>query len=84
MAEESPKQPLLHLYIDETGSRHPDRPGTTAKNGNDWFAMGGILIKDEDQMAVRAAIENFKKQWPKIKAPLHFTDMRAKKKNFAW
>jgi hypothetical protein len=84
MADEKPKDPLLHLYVDESGSRHPDKPGTQAKHGNDWFAVGGILIKDEDLITVRQAIANFKKQWPKIKAPLHFTDMRAKKKNFAW
>jgi hypothetical protein len=36
--------------------------------------MGGILIKDEDLITVRQAIADFKKQWPKIKAPLHFTE----------
>lgn len=76
--------PLLHLYVDETGTRHPDRPGTAAKHGHDWFAIGGILIKDEDIQEARNRLSAFKKDWPQIRSPLHFTDMRSKKKNFAW
>ncbi|MDF0582075.1 DUF3800 domain-containing protein [Bradyrhizobium yuanmingense] len=53
MPADKPKEPLLHLYIDESGTRHPDRPGTEAKHGNDWFAMGGILINDEDVATVK-------------------------------
>ena len=44
-----PKQPLLHLYIDETGPRHPDRAAVPTKHGNDWFAVGGVLIRAEDE-----------------------------------
>ncbi len=84
MSDSEAETPLFHLYIDETGSRHPDKPGTVAKHGNDWFAIGGILIKDEDLQSARNQLDAFKQQWPQIRAPLHFTDMRAKKKNFAW
>lgn len=84
MAADNQNKPLLHLYIDESGTRHPDRPGTEAKHGHDWFGMGGILVNDEDVATVKQGLADFKKHWPKIKSPLHFTDMRAKKKNFAW
>jgi hypothetical protein len=78
------KQPLLHLYVDETGPRHPDRAAVPTKHGNDWFAMGGVLIRAEDEAAAKTSLANFKKQWPQITAPLHLTDMRSEKKKFAW
>ena len=89
MSEISPrqaesKQPLLHLYIDETGSRHPDRLAVPTKHGFDWFAIGGVLIRAEDEDRTKLDLNNFIKQWPQIKAPLHLTDMRAEKKKFAW
>lgn len=80
----NPKQPLLHLYLDETGPRHPDRAAVQTKHGNDWFAIGGILVRAEDEDAVKTALAGFKKQWPQITAPLHLTDMRSEKKKFAW
>jgi hypothetical protein len=78
------KQPLLHLYIDETGPRHPDRAAVPTKHGFDWFAMGGILIRAEDEDKAKLDLANFIKQWPQIRAPLHLTDMRSEKKKFAW
>nr|WP_249166872.1 hypothetical protein [Bradyrhizobium sp. JYMT SZCCT0428] len=77
-----PKDPLLHLYIDESGPvilTSPERKLSTETTGLLWAESS-----DEDLATVKRAILDFKKQWPKIKAPLHFTDMRAKKKNFAW
>jgi hypothetical protein len=79
-----PKQPLLHLYMDETGPRHPDRAAVPTKHGNDWFAIGGVLIRAEDEQKARCALTILKKQWPQIRAPLHLTDMRSEKKQFAW
>lgn len=81
---QGPKQPLLHLYLDETGPRHPNRAAVPAKHGNDWFAMGGLLVRAEDEATVKTALADFKKQWPQITAPLHLTDMRSEKKKFAW
>jgi hypothetical protein len=75
---------LLHLYLDETGPRHPDRAAVQTKHGNDWFAIGGILVRAEEEDAVKTALAAFKKQWPQITAPLHLTDMRSEKKKFAW
>lgn len=80
----SPKAPLFHLYLDETGPRHPDRQSTAAKHGLDWFALGGFLIRQEDEDAAKARLDAFKKQWPQIQAPLHLTDMRAETKKFSW
>jgi|SRR5882724_8855093 len=76
------KQPLLHLYIDETGPRHPDRAAVPTKHGNDWFAIGGVLIRAEDEDGAKLSLTNFKRRWPQITSPLHLTDME--KKKFAW
>jgi hypothetical protein len=80
---ESPA-PLLHLYLDETGPRHPDKPSTGAKHGLDWFAFGGFLIRQEDEANAKTSLDQFKDKWPQISAPLHLTDMRAETKKFAW
>jgi hypothetical protein len=61
------RQPLLHLYIDETGSRHLDRASVTPKHGNDWFAMGGVLINEEDVETARTQLDTFKREWPQIR-----------------
>jgi Protein of unknown function (DUF3800) len=78
------KRPLLHLYIDETGPRHPDRSAALSNHGFDWFAIGGILIRAEDEDRAKLRLTNFTQRWPQIKAPLHLTDMRSEKKKFAW
>lgn len=78
------RQPILNLYIDETGSRHPDRAKARAKHGFDWFALGGILINEEDEAGAKTQRDNFVSVWPQIRVPLHLTDMRAEKKGYSW
>jgi hypothetical protein len=84
MSTDQNRAPILHLYVDESGSRHPDKAGTIAKHGNDWFSMGGILVNQEDVETAKTKVRNFTKGWPQIRSPLHFTDMRANKQGFAW
>jgi hypothetical protein len=78
------RSPLFHLYIDETGSRHPDKEASTAKHGFDWFGLGGLLITQEDEATAKSKLATFVARWPQIRSPLHFTDIRAQKKGFAW
>jgi len=84
MTTEARRLPLLHLYIDETGSRHPDKAQAISKHGFDWFALGGVLIREEDESEAKTKLTNFLNRWPQIRSPLHFTDIRAEKKGFAW
>lgn len=75
--------PLLHLYIDETGIRNPDHkpdPNST----RDWFALGGIIIKAEDEDGAKSAHQDFYHRWPAMRCPLHMTDMLSERKGFAW
>jgi hypothetical protein len=49
----------------------------------DWFALGGYLVKEEDEGVVRTAHANFCDGWG-IKYPLHSYDIRAEHEDFTW
>jgi hypothetical protein len=51
--------PVMHLYLDETGARHPDRAAVVPKHGCDWFAIGGMLINEEDIDHAKAELAAF-------------------------
>lgn len=75
--------PSYNLYIDETGSRHPDKRPDPSRAGRDWFALGGFIIAQEDEDEAKGRHAAFMKSW-KITSPLHITDMMSEKKGFAW
>lgn len=75
---------VLSLYIDETGSRNPDhdaRPFNPDKPNA--FAIGGVIIKDEDEDEARKLYSDFCAKW-EIDYPLHSTDIRNYKDKFCW
>ncbi|MBK3399395.1 MULTISPECIES: DUF3800 domain-containing protein [Methylobacterium] len=71
------------LYLDETGNRHPDKKPDITREGRDWFAFGGILVRGEDNDAARSLVDSFAEKW-KLRGPAHLTDMRSEKKAFSW
>ena len=71
------------MYLDETGSRVPKGNIDPSRTGRDWFALGGYLIKKEDEATAKQLHANFVKAWG-ITKTLHLTDMRSKTKDFAW
>ncbi len=73
------------FYIDDSGTRHPDHKANKTHHGNDWFALGGVLIDDENLPSANAQIEAFRLRWPQLNsAPLHSHEIRGKHKNFTW
>ncbi|MEX0922106.1 MAG: DUF3800 domain-containing protein [Rhodovibrionaceae bacterium] len=75
---------VMHFYMDDSGTRHPDhKPGRVPRHGHDWFGLGGVLIKQEDEDAARAAYDELCSCW-KISAPLRSADIRSKAGPFAW
>jgi hypothetical protein len=74
---------FLNLYIDESGSRHPDKKSDQTRKGRDWFALGGFLIAEEDELNLKQRHSNFIERWS-IRSPLHMTDMLSCKKSFSW
>lgn len=77
-------RPVYHLYLDDTGSRHLDKLSKTANEHPKWFALGGLLVRAEDEETCKKAYKAFCESWPRLSPPLHLTDMRARRKNFNW
>ena len=74
----------MHFYMDDSGTRNPDRhPGRVPAHGYDWFALGGVLIREDDEMPARAAYEDLRDRW-KITSHLRSADIRSKAGPFAW
>ena len=81
-AEAPPPRPYT-LYMDESGNRHPDKKSDQSREGRDWFAFGGVLIRGEHSDTIRLLVEGFSKKW-NLKHPAHITDMLSKRKGFSW
>jgi hypothetical protein len=74
----------LNLYLDDSGTRHPTRNvGAIPAHGRDWFALGGILVRSDEEAQARDLHEAFCARW-EIAAPLHSSEIRSKKDNFNW
>jgi hypothetical protein len=74
----------LHLYMDDTGSRNPDHETSAQRrDGMDCFALGGILINEEDIDSLFAAHKAFCAKWG-IDYPLHSSAIRGGRGNFGW
>jgi hypothetical protein len=78
----------LSLYVDDSGSRFPDkRRGGGGHNPSQWFGLGGILLKESDEARVVERYEEFRERWREhlhADAPLHSSDIRQRKGPFAW
>lgn len=54
---------VVNFYLDDSGVRHPDHaPGKRAAHGYDWFALGGVLVKQKDEDAARTLHKAFLRQ----------------------
>ncbi len=71
------------LYVDDSGSRHPDRQPGTHFGG--WFGLGGLLVREDEEAAARMLVSEFRARWPKVgQSPLHSYDIRNSTKGFSW
>lgn len=73
----------LRFYIDDSGTRSPDRRSQGQGNTPDWFSLGGILVDANDEALVRERYHAFCKRWD-IDYPLHSSDIRFRQGNFKW
>jgi hypothetical protein len=74
---------ILNFYIDDSGTRHPDRATTTAHADRDWFALGGILLRESDEYRARKMYEIFCETW-QLDYPLHSAGIRNRAGQFQW
>jgi len=76
---------IMTLYLDESGTRHPDRNPNDKlpAHGRDWFGIGGVIVRNRDSEQIKNLHRSFCNQWD-IRAPLHSIDIRMKRKAFHW
>jgi hypothetical protein len=54
---------VMNLYLDDSGSRHPDKKTPNAPRNRDWFALGGVLVRDDDELSIREKHGKFMERW---------------------
>ena len=76
----------MNLYLDDSGTRDLDRRPPKAAHGYDWFSLGGILVKQENEDAPRAAHIEFMAKWELDPDTvfLHSAEIRGRTDNFTW
>lgn len=75
---------VLNLYLDDSGTRHPSKkPGRMPAHGCDWFALGGILVQDEDENRARNLHAAFVAKWG-FTVPLHSSEIRSRNEGLLW
>lgn len=75
---------VLHFYMDDSGTRRPNhKVGKKAAHGYDWFALGGVLVKEEDEPEVRRQHQAFIERF-NISSPLHSVEIRGRNEGFLW
>lgn len=72
-----------YLYIDDSGSRFPDRQEPSREDGMNCFALGGILVEENDKKVLEVKYKELCARWG-ITYPLHSTKIRGMRGDFAW
>ncbi len=75
---------VLNFYMDDSGTRLPNRkPLRFNPNVRDFFALGGVLINEEDEAGARKLHSDFCSRWS-INYPLHSVEIRHSTGRFTW
>lgn len=75
---------VLNFYMDESGTRTPNRkPLPYNPKVPEFFALGGILINEEDEGVARSRYSDFCAKWS-INYPLHSVEIRHRTGSFTW
>ena len=73
----------IHLFIDDSVSRDLNQPSLLRNDTLDYFALGGILVLEEDINSVKTVHAKFCTTW-KIDYPLHSWAIRGGRGKFGW
>ena len=81
----NPPRKEIHLYVDDSGSRDPNRKRHQDSGEVNWFALGGFLIHADHKPAAEQMVRDFRARWPQSDdAPLHSYEIRNKTGAFRW
>lgn len=73
------------FYVDDSGSRDPDRKLRSGLQDPDWFALGGVIVEASRKDECDEAISKFRRSWPLLEdRPLHSYEIRNKSDAFRW
>ncbi len=72
-----------YLYIDDSGSRNPDKKEPVRADGMNCFALGGILVDEVEKVVLEEKYRQFCQRWD-ITYPLHSTKIRGRRDDFSW
>lgn len=72
------------LFVDDSGTRHPDRQRGHTEAFGGWFGLGGVLILESDIPEAEERVAAFRARWPQVRGALHSYEIRNKTKAFAW
>ena len=72
-----------NFYMDDSGTRHPDHRSNHSAARFDWFGLGGVLVRDEDEERCRDMHAELCRRWG-VDYPLHSHEIRNAKNNFRW
>lgn len=74
----------LVFYVDDSGTRRPNRVAASFDPSQpDWFALGGVLVDEKQEIEARRLHRDFCDSWS-ITAPLHSSSIRSKNDGFYW
>lgn len=73
----------LLLFVDDSGTRNPDHEQQERQDNLDWFALGGVLVKEQDERLAVDLHRAFVDAWG-LDKPLHSTKIRGRRKQFSW
>lgn len=75
---------VLNFYMDDSGTRTPNRkPLSYDPKTRDFFALGGVLINEEDEARARSLYAAFCTRWS-VNYPLHSVEIRHSTGRFTW
>lgn len=76
-------QACYRFYMDDSGTRKFTNKGVDPCVKRDYFALGGVIVNENDEAKIRDAHSAFCNRW-NISAPLHSWEIRNKTENFTW
>ena len=75
---------VLNFYMDDSGTRTPNRkPLPYDTKVRDFFALGGILLNEEDEAGPRKLCSDYCTRWSSD-YPLHSVEIRHSTGRFTW